>query len=97
MEGIIIHGISKEELNQLLLLPELLDRNFSKLEERLNSESNTLKFHSRETTANILHISLPTLHEYTQSGKIRAKRIGKRVLYHETDILNALEEINHDS
>ena len=48
---------------------------------------------SRKETARILTISLPTLHQFTKDGIIRAYRIGHRVLYKQEDIENALKII----
>lgn len=48
---------------------------------------------TRQEAAELLHLTLPTLHTYTQSGLITAKRIGTRVLYSETDLQNALQNI----
>ncbi|MEN3323748.1 helix-turn-helix domain-containing protein [Mariniflexile soesokkakense] len=45
---------------------------------------------TRETTAKMLCISLPTLNEWTKTGIIKAYRIGGRVLYKHEDISNAL-------
>lgn len=47
---------------------------------------------TRKETAKKLHITLPTLHKYDKDGLIKSVRIGRRVLYSETEILNALKE-----
>lgn len=49
---------------------------------------------SRKETAKFLRISLPTLHDWTKEGLIRAYRIGNRVLYKKVDIDQALNLIN---
>lgn len=49
---------------------------------------------SRKQTAKLLCISLPTLHDWTKEGLIRAYRIGNRVLYKKVDIDQALTLIN---
>lgn len=51
------------------------------------------KFLTRKQASDLLSISLPTLHSYTKLGLIPAKRIGTRVLYSETDLQNALQDI----
>jgi len=48
---------------------------------------------TRKATAGILNISLPTLHEWTLSGKLPAYRIGSRVLYKKEEIDTALKQI----
>ena len=49
---------------------------------------------SRKETAEMLNISLPTLHSYTQQGLIKAVRIGCSVRYKLDDIYKSLSVIN---
>ena len=49
---------------------------------------------SRKETADMLNISLPTLHSYTQQGLIKAVRIGCSVRYRIEDVFNSLTLIN---
>ena len=49
---------------------------------------------TRKQTAKFLCISLPTLHDWTKEGLIRAYRIGNRVLYKKEDVNQALTLIN---
>lgn len=49
---------------------------------------------SRNQTAKLLLISLPTLHSYTQQGLIKAVRIGCSVRYRLDDVLKSLTLIN---
>ncbi|WP_274474212.1 helix-turn-helix domain-containing protein [Mangrovimonas aestuarii] len=48
---------------------------------------------SRKDTAKLLCVSLPTLHDWTKTGIIKAHRIGSRVLYKEYEILESLKQI----
>lgn len=71
-----------------------------------NDSLNPLKFDTKETagdqkliltrqeTAALLGISLPTLHRYTMSGVITAYRLGTKVRYRMSDIQDALRRIN---
>lgn len=49
---------------------------------------------TRKQTADFLCISLPTLHDWTKTGIIKAHRIGNRVLYKIDEINNSLNQIN---
>tara|TARA_R110002051_G_scaffold294233_4_gene359452 strand:- start:155 stop:418 length:264 start_codon:yes stop_codon:yes gene_type:complete len=60
------------------------------IDQFLNKDNTLL---SRKDTAKKLCVSLPTLHEWTKTGVIKAHRIGGRVLYKVAEIDNALEEI----
>lgn len=48
------------------------------------------KLHTRLQTANLLSVTLPTLNKYVREGKIKCHRIGRRVLFKETDIINSI-------
>lgn len=50
---------------------------------------------TRKETAQLLSISLPTLHTYTQEGIIKAHRLGYKVRYLMSDIQDALTAINY--
>lgn len=51
------------------------------------------KLYTRKETANFLKISLPTLHDWTKNGIVKAYRIGNRVLYKYEEITGALNQI----
>ena len=44
------------------------------------------KYLTRKETADLLNVSLPTLNEYTKTGKITACRFGVRILYKQSEI-----------
>ncbi|MRR24253.1 helix-turn-helix domain-containing protein [bacterium] len=48
---------------------------------------------TRLEAARLLHLTLPTLHEYTKEGVIQGHRIGRRVLYTEAAIEEAVKAI----
>jgi excisionase family DNA binding protein len=50
---------------------------------------------TRKQASKLLDISLPTLLDWTKTGKIIGYRIGSRVRYKRTDVLNALTKIKH--
>lgn len=59
-----------------------------------NKESNSsAKYLTRAQTAERFHITLPTLHAWTMEGKVQAYRIGRRVLYLESEIQQALSSV----
>lgn len=47
------------------------------------------RYLTRDEVCDLLKISLPTLHRYTKRGILPARKIGTRVLYAETDLINA--------
>ena len=48
---------------------------------------------TRAEVAELLHISLVTLNFLTKSGKIKALRIGGRVLYNPQDVTDSVKEM----
>lgn len=50
------------------------------------------KFYTRKETADLLHITLPTLARITKDGLITSKRVGSRVLYEADAIDQAVKE-----
>ena len=67
------------------------------LEKKINSLStpkeNELKLLTRKDTAKLLCISLPTLHDWTKNGVVKAHRIGNRVLYKLEEVKEALLQV----
>lgn len=53
-----------------------------------------LKYLSRQEVADLFKITLPTLKQWTREGKVKAHRIGRRVLYTPQDVQAALKQIN---
>lgn len=51
------------------------------------------KLLTRRETAKKLHVTLPTLRDYTRRGYLKGYRIGNRVLYKRNEVLNALQQI----
>ncbi len=51
-----------------------------------------LKFYTRKETADLLHITLPTLSRLTKDGLITSKHVGSRVLYEADAIDEAVKK-----
>ncbi len=47
------------------------------------------RFYTRKEVAKLLHVSLPTLNEYTKQGRLKSKRINRRVLYDANEVDSA--------
>jgi excisionase family DNA binding protein len=47
-----------------------------------------IRYLTRQQAADKLHISLPTLSKWTQDGRLRSLRIGGRILYLESELIN---------
>ncbi len=51
------------------------------------------KYYTRKEAAKRARITMPTLDKYIQEGKIKAHRLGRRVLFSEDEIKKAIEEM----
>lgn len=50
------------------------------------------KFYTRKETADLLHVTLPTLARLTKDGLITSKRVGSRILYEAEAIDEAVKK-----
>lgn len=48
------------------------------------------KFLTRIEVAKLLKITLPTLHDWTKKGLLKAYRIGNRIRYKETEVIETI-------
>jgi excisionase family DNA binding protein len=86
-ESIIFKNISPEKLKEIVS-----EATIEAVKKVLDSRKE-VKYLSRQEARKILGISLPSLDKQITRGKIRAQRIGGRVLITESDLKNALTEI----
>lgn len=63
------------------------------LSEQENAEKeDDKKLLTRKEVAEKLHVSLPTLHEMTKAGLLKAYKIGSRVLYYANEVDQAVRD-----
>ena len=88
-----IEGISSTEfLNEISELKEallLLTKN--------NQANPSSDFITRQETAEILNVSLSTLLNWRKAGIITAYRIGNKIRYKKSEILDSLTKINQEN
>jgi len=76
---------------------ETLLKKFDSLEKQLtelkstNQPTKTDKLITREQTAKLLSVSLVTIHNWTNSGILKAYRIGNKIRFKEVEVLQALQ------
>ena len=87
MGQILVTGITVNEL--LSQVEQLID---AKISITPKNENNQPDYLSRKEVAKLLKITLPTLHDWTKLGRLRAYKIGSRVLYKPTEVKEALEK-----
>jgi excisionase family DNA binding protein len=100
-----MNSINQFTKNDSIRLIDLVRRDMKELvseviREELESFKNCLnnpplvkiEYVTRGQAANQLHVTLPTLREWTKTGRIKSYKIARRVLYKPEDIDNALRE-----
>jgi excisionase family DNA binding protein len=94
MEGFLIEGISKSDLESLIeeklreVLTEHLQSNYKK-----PSANNT--YLTRKEASRLLRISLVTLDKLTSTGRLKSYRVGKKVLFKRNEIDDVVIPIKH--
>jgi excisionase family DNA binding protein len=89
METIQIQNITKEEFKELLQEAVKVE-----IEKNQPEDPGQQDYLTRKQTAAMLEISLPTLHEWTMQGRIKAYRIGRLIRYYRPDVHAALKSVN---
>lgn len=83
-----IEIVSSENLREIIR--EVIVDEVPKL---IPQRSNGEKYYTRKEAAKRARITMPTLDKYIQEGKIKAHRLGRRVLFSEEEIKKAVEEM----
>lgn len=92
MNEILLNGISFDQLQESIktIVSAELKNAVSELTTKREIEPELI---TRKETAEILGVSLPTLHEWTKKGVLPAKRIGSRIRYERTAVFDALKSV----
>nr|WP_320117583.1 helix-turn-helix domain-containing protein [uncultured Marinifilum sp.] len=88
-KSILLESLSAENLKELIR-DVIREEVQTRKDEPTKTET---KFYSRGEVSSLLKLSLPTLNEYTKEGRIQAMRIGRRVLYSEQAVQEALKVV----
>ncbi|MHB8259921.1 MAG: helix-turn-helix domain-containing protein [Bacteroidia bacterium] len=95
MEQIILSGLTVEQFGQIIgdKVKEVLEQK-EQAKKQVPPSIKEEKFISRKETAKLLHISLPTLNEWTKEGTLKSYRIGTRVLYKPDEVIETVTQRN---
>ena len=75
------------------LFSPVIDVIVDRVSERFSVAVNKVpRYNTRQETANILHVTLPTLHNMVKRGDITAKRVNGRVLFDAAEIDSAVKD-----
>lgn len=90
-----MNGITEKQIEALHnALDKLIDVIVERVSERVLPEIDKKepRYYSRDETARILHVTLPTLGRLTREGLIAGTKIGRRILYEAEAIDAAVKE-----
>ena len=89
MKEILVISLTEEEMKEILYstVKGLLDD----FKEELKLERQ-IELLTRKEVAKLLKISLPTLHEWSKTGKLKVYRKSGRVYYKRHEVMVALDE-----
>lgn len=90
MSQIYLQGLTPAELSQSLI--DGVDKRIKELVDK--PEKNELKYLTRKEAADLLSISLPTLHDWCKRKILNPYRIGNRVYFKIGEIDQSLKQIN---
>ncbi|HVI43495.1 MAG TPA: helix-turn-helix domain-containing protein [Chitinophaga sp.] len=91
MENVLLSAIPVEELKGMIA--EAVNNELTKHLNPVNPQPTGNELLTRKEAAKILGISLPTLLDFTKSGKITGYRIGTRVRYKRSELEQSLKQI----
>lgn len=72
------------------MISESVKRELEKFKKELSKSNSDEILLTREETCELLSINLSTLWSYTKKGKLPSKKIGNRVYYLKSEVLEAL-------
>lgn len=91
MENLVLSSIPLEELKNVI--SDTVRCELSKHLEVKSQSPKTVELLTRKEAAQLLGISLPTLLDYTKSGKITGYRLGTRIRYKRVELEQSLTQI----
>ena len=93
MQNNIFYSLPLEQL-KTEISQEILDR-ITPLLEGVNKPTPSTELLTRKEASKLLGVSLPTLLDWTNTGKIIGYRIASRVRYKRSELENSLKQIRH--
>ena len=93
MQNNIFYSLPLEQL-KTEISQEILDR-ITPLLQGVNKPTPSTELLTRKEASKLLGVSLPTLLDWTNTGKIIGYRIASRVRYKRSELENSLKQIRH--
>ena len=88
MEEILVIQLTLQELKEVIY--DVVKLSLSEFKEEFRKEQQ-VELLTRKEVAEMLRISLPTLHQWTKVGKLKGYKKSGRVYFKRNEVINALE------
>ena len=95
MEQLILSSLTVEQLKEIIV--ETCKQAFAVKEQIKQLTAKPVikdQFLTRKETAAMLHVSLPTLNQWTKEGKLESYRLGTRILYKREEVTESVTRRN---
>jgi len=89
----VILNLSLQELEEII--QRSVETALRRVATESDNENKVDHMLTRKEVAKMLSLSLPTLTKYVKQGKIPAHRIGNRILFKKTEIIESLKEVQN--
>ena len=93
MQNIILTQFSVEQFQSEIANAVRLGLEQSQTTQKNTTTTEQTELLTRNEVCNLLHITLPTLHNWTKEGLITGYRIGTRIRYKRAEVLATLNKV----
>jgi excisionase family DNA binding protein len=90
--SIILEQINLEQLESLISIA--VNKGIALVSSQTKTTENQNELLTRKEVCELLHITLPTLHDWTKEGVITGYRINTRVRYKKSEVLATLQKVS---
>lgn len=91
-KSIILEQINLEQLESLISIA--VNKGIALVSSQTKTTENQNELLTRKEVCELLHITLPTLHDWTKEGVITGYRINTRVRYKKSEVLATLQKVS---
>jgi excisionase family DNA binding protein len=91
-KSIILEQINLEQLESLISIA--VNKGIALVSSQTTTTENPNELLTRKEVCELLHITLPTLHDWTKEGVIIGYRINTRVRYKKSEVLATLQKVS---
>jgi excisionase family DNA binding protein len=91
-KSIILEQINLEQLESLISIA--VNKGIALVSSQTKTTENPNELLTRKEVCELLHITLPTLHDWTKEGVITGYRINTRVRYKKSEVLATLQKVS---